>query len=233
MDEELYDLTAKQLLEGLQNGFDTEISGYSIDEINQEMVKHFEDNVRLFSGFKSAAQLQAARNALFDQDGKLKSFSKFKQAALEINESYNKTYLKAEYNTVVASGQNAKKWQAIQADKEVFPYLQYQTVGDDQVRDSHRLLDGIIKPVDDPFWKTYMPPNDWQCRCSVVRLRRAEATNIEGLELPSLKEQFNRNPANEQQAFDLKKHPYRKGLKRGTKRSTSKAVNELIKRNNG
>jgi hypothetical protein len=35
------------------------------------------------------------------------------------------------------------------------------------VRDTHRQLDRIIRPVDDPFWDTHYPPNGWRCRCDV------------------------------------------------------------------
>ncbi len=36
------------------------------------------------------------------------------------------------------------------------------------MREKHRQLHGIIKPIDDVFWKQYYPPLDWRCRCDVV-----------------------------------------------------------------
>ena len=36
---------------------------------------------------------------------------------------------------------------------------------DDRVRPSHRALDGIIVPKDDPFWQNHFPPWEWGCRC--------------------------------------------------------------------
>lgn len=61
--------------------------------------------------------------------------------------------------------------EAIQRTKEDFPYLRYSASLDARVRHDHAILDGIILPVDDPFWKSYMPPWDFNCRCSVIQRR--------------------------------------------------------------
>lgn len=57
---------------------------------------------------------------------------------------------------------------------DIRPYWQYFTVGDDDVRPSHRPLHGIIKPADDSFWKVWFPPNGDKCRCTVVSLSEGE-----------------------------------------------------------
>jgi SPP1 gp7 family putative phage head morphogenesis protein len=56
----------------------------------------------------------------------------------------------------------------IQEQKDVFPFCEYITAGDDRVRDSHAALDGKIIPTNDPFWDTHTPPWDWGCRCLKV-----------------------------------------------------------------
>ena len=38
-------------------------------------------------------------------------------------------------------------------------------------RPAHVALDGITRAADDPFWRTYYPPNGWGCRCRVVGAR--------------------------------------------------------------
>ncbi len=55
-------------------------------------------------------------------------------------------------------------WRSAQADP-VTTHLQYLTMEDDRVRDSHAALDGLVLPKDDPFWEEHYPPWDWNCRC--------------------------------------------------------------------
>ena len=59
--------------------------------------------------------------------------------------------------------------------KEAFPYLMWMTVGDGNVRDEHAALDGLILPVDDPFWKRHYPPDGFGCRCLAVSMSEEEA----------------------------------------------------------
>lgn len=47
----------------------------------------------------------------------------------------------------------------------IFPFWQYQTIGDAHVRPSHAALNGLILPWDSPFWETHNPPWEWGCRC--------------------------------------------------------------------
>lgn len=69
----------------------------------------------------------------------------------------------------------ASNWNVIQRQKAVFPYLRYKSMEDDRVRPSHAALDGMIVPVDSPFWKTHFPPWDWGCRCQAIPVSRAAA----------------------------------------------------------
>lgn len=64
----------------------------------------------------------------------------------------------------------AAHWENIKKEKDVFPYLMYETMRDGSVRPSHKTLDGMILPADDPFWKTHYPPWDWGCRCTVIQI---------------------------------------------------------------
>lgn len=68
----------------------------------------------------------------------------------------------------------AGRWAQIWRLKEHRPYLQYLTVGDERVRESHRPWHRMVLAIDHPFWKTHYPPNGWLCRCNVRSLSKAE-----------------------------------------------------------
>lgn len=60
------------------------------------------------------------------------------------------------------------EWQAIQEVKEMRPYLRYSALLDKRTRPLHASWDGVILPVDHPWWKTHFPPNGWNCRCKAI-----------------------------------------------------------------
>lgn len=69
----------------------------------------------------------------------------------------------------------AGHWQQIQDTKQDAPYLMYDAVDDGRTRPEHKAWDGTVLPVDDPWWQTHMPPNGWNCRCSVIQISAEQA----------------------------------------------------------
>ncbi len=112
---------------------------------------------------------------LTDENGNLRPFNKFKDSVAKVFTTYNKTYLQTEYNHAIATSQMAAQWRRYEQDAEDFPYLQYITAGDDNVRPAHAALNGTTLPLKHSFWAKYYPPNDWVCRCDVVQLTRDQA----------------------------------------------------------
>jgi len=51
---------------------------------------------------------------------------------------------------------------------------EYVTVGDDRVRPGHAALDGMRLPKDHPRWAEVMPPNGWNCRCTVIEIFKGD-----------------------------------------------------------
>lgn len=89
-------------------------------------------------------------------------------------ESENPFHLRTNYDTAANAAYSAGQWKQIQDNKDIFPFLRYVTMQDDKVREEHWMLHDLIYPVDDPFWDNYMPPNGWNCRCSVEQLMQSE-----------------------------------------------------------
>lgn len=154
----------------LDNAVDYTIRQRPMDNISVQRLK--ESNY-VFSGFKAFHELNEAFPSLLDADGSRKPFEQFLNEVQTIDESYNKNYLKAEYNFAVATSQMAAKWEKFVADGDRY-YLQYRTANDDLVRDSHAKLHNVTLPVSSPFWDEYFPPNGWGCRCTVVQVRKSK-----------------------------------------------------------
>lgn len=180
-----------------------------------EITSYLEQNTFIFSGFKTYRELKEVSMLLRGEDGGFKSFEKFKEDVIKIDNLYNKNYLNAEYNFAVQSSQMASKWLEFEESAEDY-YLQYRTAGDDKVRSEHQALAGITLPVNDKFWSMYLPPNDWNCRCTVVQvlkdkypLSSSEKASAMGATATSKPKQkiFRFNPGKELKVFPPK-HPY-------------------------
>lgn len=127
----------------------------------------------IFSGFKAFHELNEAFPSLIDENGERKPFERFLNDVQAIDSTYNKNYLRAEYNFCQASADMAAKWEQIEADGDRYN-LQYRTQHDDKVRPEHAALDGVTLPPSDPFWESYYPPNGWNCRCTVAQVRKSK-----------------------------------------------------------
>ncbi len=171
---EVYFLNANELMDSYKKGYNKEFFGVDWTVEDTELVNRIQNNVFAFSGAKSYAMMNELKNAVY-KDGKQLSEGEFRRAAKKINRDYNESYLKAERHHVMAAGTNGSRWVDMQESKETHPYLEYMTARDENVRESHSRLDGIILPIDDPFWDNYYPPNGWRCRCYVRKLSARDA----------------------------------------------------------
>lgn len=128
------------------------------DAIPDEMARKLREDVFLFSGFKTYAELREAASLLTDDAGRVKSFDRFYSDISAIREDYNRNWLRSEYVFATASAQMAAKWKELEADGDRY-LLQYRTANDGKVRAEHRALHNVTLPVDDPFWDEFYPPN--------------------------------------------------------------------------
>lgn len=146
---------------------------FSQVEMSPAMRTQLKRSARVFSGFKTFHEMKEAMPSLIDADGNKKPFEQFLNDVQKVDEQYNVNYLRAEYNFAVQSAQMAAKWEQIEKDGNRYD-LQYRTMEDDRVRDEHAALNGITLPADDPFWEENYPPNGWNCRCTVVQVRKGK-----------------------------------------------------------
>ena len=203
---DLYETILERLDEGIIAGF----SG-GVDSIAAEnLLNKFGENIKAFSFAKTFQQVNDMGNFILDADGNQLAFSEFKKSAAQIFDIYNNNWLETEFNTAKSIAESSRQWVEIQAVKDILPLLQYSTVGDGRVRANHKEIDGIIQPVDSPFWQTHYPPNDFNCRCIVEQIEEGEITPVK-INDP-INPLFRNNPAISGEVFSKKNHPYFNGL---------------------
>jgi SPP1 gp7 family putative phage head morphogenesis protein len=142
---------------------------------------------------------------LYDKDGNKRSLADFRKASAQTLKNFNTTYFNVECEAAFAQADTAMKWKGFLEDADVYPNLQYVTAHDERVRDSHRVLHNIIRPVNDPFWRTHTPPLGYRCRCVIIQTDEA-ATGIPH-ELPKSPAGFGHNPGETGEVFS-QEHPY-------------------------
>ena len=176
-DSELFWKTTNILNQGFKKGWDTgkEITlsdnpSFIYGEDDPAMLTHFERSIFRFAGQKNIKILQKL-NQLYRQS---KSFEEFYVKAGALIEVSNKDWLETEYTTATLTGEAAATYHRLKAQKDIFPYWEYKTVGDNLVRASHVPLHGLVLPADDKRWDKIFPPNGWNCRCYVVPRMRHE-----------------------------------------------------------
>ena len=177
--------------------------------MSDNMRRRLQRSNYIFSGLKTIHELNEAFPSLLDENGNRKPFEQFLNDVQKIHATYNEHYLRAEYNFVQASATMAEKWEEFQQDADRY-YLQYRTAGDNKVRPEHADMHGITLPMDDPFWEEFYPPNGWNCRCTVVQVRKSKhppTDHDEAIALGELatgkdtKGIFRFNPGKEQKTF--------------------------------
>lgn len=200
-------------MNAVYEGYGKDFTQVDWDTPDWEMLSKLTENVFQFSSAKCYQELNDITQLLRDGDGKLREFNDFREEVEKLDAKYNGTWLETEYNTAIGSATTAARWTEFQKEKKYFPMLQYQTIGDDKVRESHAALDGVKKHVDSDFWKTYYPPNGWNCRCEVLQLPDAEApeTPEEKITRPGVQSMFRTNLAESGLIFP-KGHPYYDGV---------------------
>lgn len=91
---------------------------------------------------------------------------------LKIEKQYA-NWLKTEKQGVFANAAAAAKWTRFAENADMYPNLQYRTARDKDVRPEHARLEGLILPINDPFWSTHYPPLGFGCRCYVTQTDKA------------------------------------------------------------
>ena len=199
----------------LIDGFGSTIHDLTPGTPEHTLFKSFRESLLSFTEAKQTQQIKEMSQFLgLDQED-------FMIEGGKVFNKFNSQYLSAEYETTINASKSGARWVEFEKNKVSKPMLTYRTQRDNRVRPEHRILEGITRPVDDPFWDLYYPPNGWNCRCYTVSSSSAVLTtdipiNEISSEIPDL---FKFNPGKTGFVFSPS-HPYYKGV--------SRSVRELV-----
>jgi SPP1 gp7 family putative phage head morphogenesis protein len=187
-------------------GFGKSFANVDFTTPDAAMLTRLTRDVWHFSAAKNYQQLRDMTLALKDENGKLRKFEDFREIALNDDEKYRK-WLKTEWNQAAGGSVMAARWTEFQQNADIMPYLKYDTVGDENVRNEHAALDGIVRKIVDEFWKKYFPPNGWGCRCSADQLSTSYAKETDQVPEIKIPKMFQTNLADSGLIFP-EDHPY-------------------------
>lgn len=194
----------------------------TLEFFDEALAESLKNNILEFSAFKEAS-FRTSLVAVITENKKLPTFSEFKAKALEVADLYNVNWLQTEYNQTIATANMAGKYKDYQETADLYPNLQYVTVGDARVRDKHKAWDGFIAPINHPIWNKLLPPQDWGCRCDVVPSDEAPTEGYETFK-PKTKPEFENNPATSGKVF--KESTYEKTLTEAYKNEAKENVSK-------
>ena len=163
--EDLYFAIADYLKGGLYQGFGGTLEDFSGKDL--ELLNELRENVYMFSAAKSYQEMKDIGSLMVDENGDLISNREFNQLGAQKFDQWNENWGRTEYNTAVAQGTMAVKWNEIESNKDLLPILSYSTIGD--ACDICAPLDGLTAPVDDPVWNDIYPTNHFNCECIVTQ----------------------------------------------------------------
>ena len=219
IDPDLFAHTYDNLSKGLDSVFGEPAWGTP----DRDFLEYARKNVAIFSGFKTLEQQKVVQNLLFDKNGNMKSFDQFRRDTLKIMNQYNQNWLRTEYETLVKRARFASDWRKFEANKDLYPNLEWLPSSSIEKRVSHKTFYYRIWSIDDPFWKNTFPGNEWGCKCR-VRATDKPVTRINpnggGKPSPGLEE----NPGKTGVMFS-EEHPYIKNASKSDKR----VVDEMMK----
>jgi len=211
LNEKLFNTLVGKFREGMQEGTGENWNKTNFASDNYELYQAMQRSVFTFSAARTYQELREIQGLLYE-NGVLVSRQVFKERlkdfverANQIDAKFNGAWLDTEYNAAVNQSRLNQRWQGFMNNSDIYPNLKFVAVKDERTRDSHRALDGVIKPIDSAFWDKYAPLLGWNCRCYLVATDEPENEPTDGL--PEVPKEFDGNPAKQGVVF-LNSHPY-------------------------
>lgn len=164
------------LFEGILQNFNKAVDASVNSKKHGGFAHELRTNNEVYSAFRSHRMGRDMAAKMLDEDGKLKSFTKFREDVKPIADHHVKQWLETEYNTAVRRAHLAEKWKTYEDDRDIFPNLRWVESWAVQKDKEHFDFRNTIAPVNDPFWDAHRPGDRWGCKCGLEQTD--EETNI-------------------------------------------------------
>lgn len=206
VEEHLFQETSKIFNEAISEGYANAVEN-NTPLPNDTFRSSFKHSADVFSAFRVHRMQQDIAAQMIDEDGHVKPFQKFVKDVSPYIEHRNRAWLRTEYDTAILRAQNAAEWKMFEAEKDVYPNLEWIDSTSPNPGADHMVFWGTVRPVDDPFWDEHKPGDRWNCKCELQQsdsdvtaapLSDGKSDPARGLES---------NPAKAEELFS-QKHPY-------------------------
>lgn len=208
----------------------------SDNTVTDEFKRQLRHNNAVFSAFRTHRMQNDIAHQLLDEDGKLKSFSRFKKDTEHITSHHVNAWLRTEYDTAVIRAHQAADWVRFREEADVLPNLEWIQSTSPTPGLDHRRYWGVTLPVDHPFWSEHRPGDRWNCKC------RLEATDREAdITAPDEEETgkndrpapgLENNPADDGKIFS-DRHPYIRNAAEGAEKAVKSVMKDVEKAEKG
>lgn len=169
-------------------------SAAKVDTVLRKLTSQEKRALRELYG--SVAKSVTGENMSAVRERMLKALGKGRKTARGLLKVVDKTpvvenMLRTVGRTQTSMAFTASVWGETSSDPDLWGY-EYGTAGDDRVRLTHSLLNGMRARVGDAVWDTYAPPNGWNCRCGLtpVYVGTSQARRRVPRRLPSIDSAF-------------------------------------------
>ena len=207
IDPKMVKWLATKLSDAVIEGMGKPYEELEFNSPQKDMADHLLTNAYQFSVAKNRTDMEFLTQKLVDPEtNKIRTWPEYKKIVSAVMDDSNKNKFRTEYNFAVAAAQNASRWSTFEKEAN----LKYLTANDGRVRDSHRVLHGLIYPKQDSFWNSHYPPNGWGCRCYAIETMEKVTSpdkSVPHVDIPAM---FRVNLAKEKLMFP-KDHVYYKG----------------------
>ena len=161
---------AEDLREGLFSGWGKRRLETNWNAPDHRALAMMEMNLFKFAEAKGRAEVVLLNGLLIDKEkNEIRSEADFIAQAKKINSAFNETFLSTERDFAIATGQTSARWHEFMGEKDKVSTWEYQTAGDDHVRDEHQILDGRVFNFNDVEARRIWPPNGYKCRCEGIQ----------------------------------------------------------------